>query len=95
MSEPMNKKILGAAALAAALLFGAGEAAAATTVSLTAQQTSLTLPDGTKVPMWGYCGAAAAGSAGSTSGGATCGAGWTPGPTITVPAGDALTINLT
>src|SRR5437879_1662366 len=72
-------------------------------VDLTAAPTSLTLPDGTAVPMWGYfCGTAAAGAT------ATCGplnpasvstvAGvpstWSP-VVITVPTGQGLTISLT
>lgn len=61
-------------------------AASTTTVNLTAQRMSTTLPDGTRVPMWGYC----------TTG--SCGTAWTPGPTITVPydaSGTTLKINLT
>ena len=43
------------------LLLGAGLALAQ--VNLTAAPTSVTLPDGSVVPMWGYtCGTAAAGS---------------------------------
>src|SRR6266550_8451506 len=83
---------------AAAAAFGQQQ-----TVNLTAAPTSLTLPDGTAVPMWGYfCGTAAAGAT------ATCGplnpasvstvAGvpstWSP-VVITVPTGQGLTISLT
>ena len=64
-------------------------------VSLTAQATTATLPDGMTVPMWGYsCGAPVPNS------GATCarlnpnGAGWSP-VVITVPSGQDLEINLT
>jgi hypothetical protein len=95
------KNFLGVAGLAAAALLGVSGAQAATTVNLTAQRASLTLPDGTVTPMWSYCGASVTGGAGVTSGGAcpTPAAGvlpaWTQGPTIVVPAGDALTINLT
>jgi hypothetical protein len=78
---------------AAVLLLGAGAAAATAQVNLTAAPTTLTLPDGSTVPMWGYtCG---------TATGATCaasnpnaGTGWSP-VVITVPTGHALTINLT
>ncbi len=78
---------------AAVLLLGAGAAAATAQVNLTAAPTTLTLPDGSTVPMWGYtCG---------TATGATCaasnpnaGTGWSP-VVITVPTGQALTINLT
>src|SRR5438309_10508797 len=71
------------------------------TVNLTAQPTSTTLPDGTVVPMWGYsCGAAVAPAtcvalnphAPAAIG--TTPAGWSP-VVITVPTGQALTINLT
>ncbi len=60
-------------------------AATTTTVNLTAQRMSTALPDGTIVPMWGYC----------TTG--SCTASWAPGPTITVPydaTGTNLQINL-
>ena len=41
------------------LLLGAGVSAAQSTVILTAAPTTLTAPDGTAVPMWGYtCGTA-------------------------------------
>ena len=89
-------------AIAASLLCAAGLASAATTVNLTAQRASATLPDGTSVPMWQFCGGldttkANAGTA--TGAGATCSttavATWASGPTITVPVGDTLTINLT
>lgn len=56
-------------------------AATTTTVNLTAQRMSATMPDGTIVPMWGYC----------TTG--ACTAAWAPGPTITVPY-DATGTNL-
>jgi FtsP/CotA-like multicopper oxidase with cupredoxin domain len=72
-------------------LFGAEVAVAAdVTVNLTAQRTSTTLPDSSTVPMWGYC------DSGAASGASTaCGGSWAPGPTITVAAGDNLTILLT
>ncbi len=64
-------------------------------VNMTAGPTSLTMPDGSTVPMWGYsCGTAVALST------ATCVklnpsvAGWSP-VVITVPSGQDLTINLT
>jgi len=50
---------------------------------------STTLPDGSSVPMWGYCTTPTTGS---------CSASWAPGPTITVPYnpdGNILQINLT
>src|SRR5215475_1331264 len=75
------------------LLLGASWAAAQQQVSLTAGPTSVTLPDGSSVPMWGY-------SCGATAGGAGCAklnpsaAGWSP-VVITVTTGQNLTINLT
>jgi hypothetical protein len=57
--------------LSAAMLMAANAAdAAITTVNLTAQRMSASMPDGASVPMWGYC----------TTG--SCSAAWTPGPTI-------------
>jgi len=77
------------------LLLGAGTALAQQ-VNLTAAGTSLTLPDGSSVPMWGYsCDVAQ--PAGST---ATCAklnpaaTGWSP-VIITVPTGSNLQISLT
>jgi hypothetical protein len=88
-------------ALAALALAGLTQAATAQTVSLTAAPTTAAMPDGQKVPMWGYsCGTGAA----APSGGASCaalnpnaGANWSP-VIITVPyssSGTSLTINLT
>src|SRR5438270_1687986 len=89
--------------LTAVLLLGAGRVVAQQQVNLTAAPTSVTLPDGTAVPMWGYfCGAAVTGST------ATCAAlnpasvstvagvpsTWSP-VVITVAAGQDLQINLT
>ena len=91
---------------ATVLLLGVGLAVAQQTINLTAAPTTLTLPDGSTVPMWGYsCGTAAAAST------ATCAAlnpnapaattttpaGWSP-VVVTVPyvsTGTILTINLT
>jgi hypothetical protein len=87
------------------LLLAGGVALAAQQVNLTAAPVTITLPDGAAVPMWGYsCGAAVSGST------ATCAAlnpaataglvppavqrVWSP-VVITVPTGQALTINLT
>src|SRR5215831_11546637 len=78
------------------LLLGVGLTAAQQAVNVTAGGTSLTLPDGSQVPMWGYsCDATQ--PTGST---AACGklnpgaAGWSP-ILITVPSGQSLQINLT
>lgn len=82
--------------VASVLLLGTRTGAAQQQVNLTAGPATLTLPDGSAVPMWGYsCGAAVTG--GST---ATCAksnpaaAGWSP-VVITVPTGQGLTVNLT
>src|SRR5262249_29986318 len=91
----LKKKLKTAVFAVTILLLGVGVAAAQ--VTMTAQPTTLTLPDGTIVPMWGYtCGANAAGAT------ATCtplnpnaAAGtWSP-VLITVQTGTQLTINLT
>src|SRR5437016_1104056 len=99
------KSVLKHAGLAASvLLLASGAAFAQQQINLTAGPTSLTLPDGSVVPMWGYtCDATQV--TGST---ATCAklnpnapaattttpAGWSP-VVITVPTGQDLTINLT
>src|SRR5260370_27382470 len=98
------KANLKAAALGATvLLLGAGMTAAQQTVNLTAGATSVLLPDGSTVPMWGYtCGAAVTGATASCralnplapAATTTTPAGWSP-VVITVPTGQALTINLT
>lgn len=75
-------------------LLAAEIAAAQTTVNLAAQRTSVTMPGGQTVPMWGYCGGVEAGSTGTATA-VPCVGIWSPGPTITVAAGEALTINLT
>ena len=101
-----HMKIILRAALAATSLLVAGLASAATTVNLTAQRATATLPDGRSVPMWQFCAPSANTTAAppvvpitSDSGGTLsstgCSGGWAPGPTITVPVGDSLTINLT
>ena len=98
MHKPFHAGLRKSAALAATLLAAAGLASAATTVNITAQRATAVLPDGSTVPMWQFCGAAATGSAGTTVGGACPAAGtvapWAPGPTIVLPVGDVLTVNL-
>src|SRR2546430_73606 len=92
--------------LAAIILLLTVGLSSAQSVTLTATRQTTTLPDGNTVPMWGWvCGT------GTAAGGATCSAlnglaqttvtvgtttttPWQP-PLITVPAGSALTINLT
>ena len=78
---------------AAVLLLGAGMIVAHAQVNVTAGATTLTLPDGSIVPMWGYtCTAATAPlTCAKLNPAAT---GWSP-VVITVPTGSALAINLT
>ena len=83
--------------LTAVLLLGAGHAVAQQQVNLTAGPTSLTLPDGSVVPMWGYsCGTAVALSTAACANlNSLAPAGtWSP-VIITVPTGQTLQINLT
>lgn len=54
------------------LLLVAAIASAQTTVNLTAQPTSVTMPDGKTVDMWGYCTPDATGAGTPLSGGAAC-----------------------
>jgi hypothetical protein len=75
------------------LLLGVGLAAGQ--VNLTAQPASVTMPDGTTVPMWGYsCGLAVIGQVGTCAPLHPGAVGWSP-VLITVPTGQSLTINLT
>ncbi len=79
-----NRITHGLKALALTLsLVAASDAMAQVSVNLTAQRMSLALPDGKTTPMWGFCATTA------------CSGSWAPGPTITVPVGQSLTINLT
>ena len=99
----MNTKfvttLLRTALVASTVALSGLASAATTTVSLTALRTTTTLPDGAKVPMWGYCGSlgtnADASAAAGTSTSVACSTGWSVGPTITVPAGSDLVISLT
>ena len=88
-----NRKATLLALLSVAMLMAPGvSSAATTTVNLTAQRMSTTLPDGATVPMWGYCTSATATTA------STCSTAWAPGPTIVIPndpLGNTLQINLT
>jgi hypothetical protein len=77
------------------LLFWTSLAAGQQQVNLTAGPTTLSLPDGSSVPMWGYsCGAPVSGSTASCAKANPAAAGWSP-VVITVPTGQGLTINLT
>ncbi len=79
---------------AAVLLIGAGVAVAQQQVNLSAGSTSLTMPDGSMVPMWGYtCGAAVSGSTATCASLNPGASGWSP-VIITVPSGQDLTVNL-
>src|SRR5882762_4489497 len=91
-TNPM--KLLLQTVLTASALLGTTLAIADTTVNLTARQSTVTMPDGVIVPMWQYCGTAAAGSTGTTTNGACTTTSWAPGPTITVTVGENLTVNL-
>jgi hypothetical protein len=65
-------------------------------INLTAGASTITLPDGSSVPMWGYtCGAAVTGSSATCANTKAATAGWSP-VVITVPTGatGGLTINL-
>src|SRR6202140_4462740 len=101
------KPILKAALRVVCILpFAAAAAFGQQQVNLTAAPTTTTLPDGTTVPMWGYsCGTAvttniapvatcAALNPASVSTVAGVPSAWSP-VVITVPTGQALTINLT
>ncbi|HVO61600.1 MAG TPA: Ig-like domain-containing protein [Terriglobales bacterium] len=74
------------------LLLGVGVSAAQQQVNLIASPSSVTLPDGSNVPMWGYfCGT---GSTGCSALNSHAGSSWSP-VVITVPTGTDLQINLT
>lgn len=75
------------------LLLGASWAVAQQTVNLTAAPSSVALPDGSSVPMWGYTCAATAGGAGCAKLNPAA-AGWSS-VVITVTTGQNLIINLT
>src|SRR5437588_7977140 len=105
-----NAILKAALRVAAILPFAAVVAFGQQTVNLTAGPTTTTMPDGTVVPMWGYtCGALATGVTSTATclalnpnapvavpATATTAAvpGWSP-VVITIPTGQALTINLT
>jgi hypothetical protein len=89
------KSFLIKSGLAASALLLAGGAYAQQQISLTAGPTTLTMPDGTVVPMWGYsCGAAVTGSTATCTKSNPAAAGWSP-VVITIPTGQDLQVNLT
>src|ERR1700739_3276896 len=80
---------------ASILLLGVSASLAQQQVSLTAAPSTLTLPDGSSVPMWGYsCGTAVTGSTATCATLNPAATGWSP-VVITVPTGQDLQINLT
>ena len=81
--------------LALYILLGASWAVAQQQINLTAGATTVTLPDGSSVPMWGYsCGTVVGGSTATCAALNPAAAGWSP-VVITVPTGQTLKINLT
>src|SRR5258706_5048209 len=100
MRSNIFKAILGKSGIAASvLLLESGASFGQQTITLTAGPANAILPDGTSVPMWGYACTSVTGTA-LASGAQTCAklnpaaTGWSP-VVITVPTGQALTINLT
>ena len=96
MRSKIFKSALIKSGLAVSALLLAGGAVAQQQVNLTAAPANALMSDGSSIPMWGFsCGGAVSGST------ATCAAlnpgaagAWSP-VVITVPTGQALTINLT
>jgi len=77
------------------LLLGANWAVAQQQINLTAGPSTITLPDGAIVPMWGYsCGTIVVGSTATCAKSNPTAAGWSP-VVITVPTNQTLVINLT
>ena len=93
MNTKSSKAMMRTVAAASLLLVTGIASAAVTTVNLTAQRTSTTLPDGVNVPMWGYCNSGDTTTIPAVP--STCANPWAPGPTIVVSAGDSLTIKFT
>ncbi len=95
MRSDAFKSVLTKLGLAASVLFLASGAFAAQQINLTAGPSSLTLPDGSTVPMWGYsCGAVVSGSTATCAKLNPAATDWSP-VVIRVPTGQDLTINLT
>jgi hypothetical protein len=77
------------------LLLGQAVALGQQQINLAAGPASLTMPDGTTVPMWGYsCGSVVSSSAATCAKSNPVASGWSP-IVITVPTGQDLQINLT
>jgi FtsP/CotA-like multicopper oxidase with cupredoxin domain len=83
------------AASALVLALAGGASYAQQQINLTAGPSTVALPDGSAVPMWGYsCGTAVTGSTATCANLNPLATGWSP-VVITVPTGQDLTINLT
>ncbi|MGE5320073.1 MAG: Ig-like domain-containing protein, partial [Hyphomicrobiaceae bacterium] len=94
-SDIFKSLLVKAALVASGLLLTAGACLAQQQVNLTAGPASITLPDGSAVPMWGYsCGALVSGSTATCANLNPAASGWSP-VVITVPTGQDLQINLT
>ena len=77
--------LISAVQVASLLLLGTATTFAQQTINLTAGPTSVTLPDGSVVPMWGYtCGTAVVGSSANCAKLNPAATGWSP-IVITVP----------
>ncbi len=90
----INVKAILKAALILACVLPVAAGRAYGDVNLTAGATSITLPDGSVVPMWGYTCTVTSGSTATCTSLNRGTAGWSP-VVITVPSGQDLTINLT
>ncbi len=86
MNAMSLKSLLQMCTLASLSLVAVNRTSAQVVVNLTAQRMSITLPDGKIAPMWGFC---------TPDTVLSCSKSWAPGPTITVPVNQTLTINLT
>src|SRR5207237_10058618 len=96
MRAHSSKTVLVRAGFVASILLASAGAFAQSTVALTAQRVTATLPDGQIVPMWGYSCGAVSGTGVSCTGlnpAAPTGA-WPP-PLITAPSTQPLTTTLT
>jgi len=88
------KATMKTALLAVGVLLLLAGLCSAQSVTLSAQRTTVTLPDGQIVPMWGlFCGAAANGATCSALNGSAQGTSWQP-PLITVTSATNLTVTL-
>ncbi|MGA7409950.1 MAG: hypothetical protein WBW33_05655, partial [Bryobacteraceae bacterium] len=84
-----------AASVVGLLLLGTSAGFGQQQINLTAGPSTVTMPDGSAVPMWGYtCGTVVSGSTATCAKSNPAAAGWSP-VVITVPTGQGLTINLT